>query len=133
MRVHGDRPDLDTSRLRHGLVQRCPAGHHNAVIVARRVPFAGDEKSSLRVSLDRHRDAVVWKVEGLRDADLRREMTPSGTNLLGLIKHLAAVEYGWFCQTFGRATEPLPFDDRAVNADLRATPDETPDGILAFY
>jgi hypothetical protein len=44
-----------------------------------------------------------------------------------------AVEYGWFCQTFGRATEPLPFDDDDVNADLRVEPDETTEGILAFY
>ena len=37
-------------------------------------------------------------------------MAGSGTNLLGMVKHLAAVEYGWFCLTFGRETEPLPFD-----------------------
>lgn len=44
-------------------------------------------------------------------------LVPSGSNLLGLVKHLAAVEYGWFCTTFGRDTEPLPFDDDAENAD----------------
>jgi hypothetical protein len=91
-----------------------------------RVPFTGDEKQSLHVSLDRHRDAVLWKLEGLDDASLRRAMTPSGTNLLGLVKHLAAVEYGWFCETFGRDTEPLPFDDDDPEADLRVRPDETP-------
>ena len=101
--------------------------------MARRVPFTGDEKESLRVSLDRHRDAVLWKLEGLDDAALRRAMTPSGTNLLGLVKHLAAVEYGWFCETFGRATEPLPFDDDDENADLRVRPEETTEGVLAFY
>jgi uncharacterized damage-inducible protein DinB len=101
--------------------------------MARRVPFTGDEKESLRVSLDRHRDAVLWKLEGLGDADLRRAMTPSGTNLLGLVKHLAAVEYSWFCQTFGRATEPLPIDDDDENADLRVRSDETTQDILAFY
>jgi uncharacterized damage-inducible protein DinB len=98
-----------------------------------RVPFTGDEKQSLHVSLDRHRDAVLWKLEGLDDANLRRAMTPSGTNLLGLVKHLAAVEYNWFCQTFGRDTEPLPFDDDDPDADLRVTPDETTEDILAFY
>jgi hypothetical protein len=98
-----------------------------------RVPFTGDEKQSLHVSLDRHRDAVLWKLEGLDDASLRRAMTPSGTNLLGMVKHLAAVEYSWFCQTFGRDTEPLPFDDDDPNADLRVTPDETTEDILAFY
>ena len=101
--------------------------------MARRVPFTGDEKESLHISLDRHRDAVLWKLEGLDDAALRRAMTPSGTNLLGLVKHLAAVEYGWFCETFGRETEPLPFDDDDPDADLRVRPDETTQNILAFY
>jgi uncharacterized damage-inducible protein DinB len=60
-------------------------------------------------------------------------MTPSGTNLLGLVKHLAAVEYGWFCETFGRPTEPLPFDEDDENADLRVEQDESTADILAFY
>ena len=99
----------------------------------RRVPFTGEEKQSLHVSLDRHRDVVLWKVAGLGDEALRRPMTPSGTSLLGLVKHLAAVEYGWFCQTFGRETEPLPFDDEDVDADLRVEPHETTADVLAFY
>jgi uncharacterized damage-inducible protein DinB len=45
----------------------------------------------------------LWKLEGLSDEDLRRPMVASGTNLLGMLKHLASVEYGWFCMTFGRA------------------------------
>ncbi len=98
-----------------------------------RVPFTGDEKDSLHVALDRHRAAVLWKVEGLDDASLRRVMTPSGTTLLGLVKHLAAVEYGWFCETFGRPMEPLPFDDTDENADLTVQPDESTEDILAFY
>ena len=98
-----------------------------------RVPFTGAEKESLQVSLDRHRDAILWKLEGLGDDDLRRQMTPSGTSLLGLIKHLAAVEYGWFCDTFGRETEPLPFDDDDPDADVRIRPDETTEEVLAFY
>ncbi len=101
--------------------------------MTRRVPFAGDEKTSLQVALDRHRDAVRWNVEGLDDEQLRRKMTPSGTTLLGLVKHLAAVEYGWFCDTFGRETEPLPFDDNDPEADLRVEPHETTADILAFY
>jgi len=97
-----------------------------------RVPFTGAEKESLQVALERHRDAVLWKLEGLGDDDLRRQMTPSGTSLLGLVKHLAAVEYGWFCDTFGRETEPLPFDD-TPDADLRIRPDETTEEVLAYY
>jgi uncharacterized damage-inducible protein DinB len=101
--------------------------------MVQRVPFTGGEKESLRVALDRHRDAVLWKLEGVDDAALRRAMVPSGTNLLGLVKHLAAVEYGWFCDTFGRPTEPLPFDDDDPDADLRVRPEETTAEVLAFY
>jgi uncharacterized damage-inducible protein DinB len=101
--------------------------------MAKRVPFTGAEKESLHTSLDRHRDVILWKLDGLDDADLRRPITPSGTSLLGLVKHLASVEYGWFCHTFGRETEPLPFDEDDENADLRVRPDETTDDIVAFY
>jgi uncharacterized damage-inducible protein DinB len=98
-----------------------------------RVPFTGAEKESLKVSLDRHRDAILWKLEGLSDDDLRRQPVPSGTSLLGLVKHLGAVEYGWFCDTFGRPTEPLPFDENDPDSDLRVGPEETTEDILAFY
>ena len=101
--------------------------------MVQRVPFTGGEKESLRVALDRHRDAILWKLEGLDDEQLRRSMVPSGTSLLGLVKHLAAVEYGWFCDTFGREAEPLPFDDDDPDADLRVEPDETTADLLAFY
>ena len=97
------------------------------------MPHTGDEKESLLAALDRHRDAVVWKIEGIDDAALRRPMTPSGTTLLGLVKHLASVEYGWFCETFGRQTEPLPFDPDDEDADFRIAPDESPGEVLAFY
>jgi uncharacterized damage-inducible protein DinB len=101
--------------------------------MAKRVPATADEKTSLHVALDRHRDVVVWKVEGLDAEALRRPMTPSGSNLLGLVKHLAAVEYGWFCETFGFAVEPLPFSDDDPDADLRVEPDETTADVLGFY
>ena len=99
----------------------------------KRVPFTGGEKESLKVALDRHRDAILWKLEGVGDDDLRRPLVSSGTSLLGLVKHLAAVEYGWFCDTFGRPTEPLPFDDDDPDADLRIEPEDTTADILAFY
>jgi uncharacterized damage-inducible protein DinB len=98
-----------------------------------RVPFTGGEKESLHVSLDRHRDVILWKLDGLDDEQLRRPMTPSGTNLLGLVKHLASVEYGWFCSTFGRPAEEVPFDEDDPDADLRVEPDETTADILAYY
>jgi len=98
-----------------------------------RVPFTGGEKDSLHASLNRHRDVVLWKLEGLDDASLRRAVVPSGTTLLGLVKHLAAVEYSWFCETFERETEPLPVDPDDPDADLRVEPDETTADIVEFY
>ncbi|MFJ2827703.1 DinB family protein [Streptomyces sp. NPDC087263] len=96
------------------------------------VPYTGGEKESLHASLQRHRDAVLWKLEGLDDEQLRRPMTPSGTSLLGLVKHLASVEYGWFCSTFGRAVEPFWFDPFA-GEDMSAGQGETTAQIVDFY
>lgn len=99
--------------------------------MTRTVPYTGGEKESLHIALDRHRDVVLWKLDGLDDEQLRRPMTPTGTNLLGLVKHLATVEYGWFCETFGYETEKLWFD--AATEDMAVSPEETTAGILAFY
>jgi hypothetical protein len=101
--------------------------------MGKRVPPTGGEKESLQVSLDRHRDVVLWKLDGLDDEQVRRPMTPTGTSLLGLVKHLAFVEYGWFCETFGRpseAVEPRPEDP---DADLRIEPGESTADIVALY
>jgi Protein of unknown function (DUF664) len=57
--------------------------------MVKHVPFTGGEKESLHTALDRHRDALLWKLEGLDDDQLRRPMTPSGMSLIGLVKHLA--------------------------------------------
>jgi uncharacterized damage-inducible protein DinB len=97
------------------------------------VPFTGGEKESLHVSLDRHRDVVLWKLDGLEDEQLRRPMTPSVTNLLGLVKHLASVEFGWFCETFGRESESIPFNEDDPDADMRAEPHETTADIVEYY
>ena len=96
-------------------------------------PITGDEGPMVVSILNKQREVMLWKLDGLNDEELRRPMTPSGTNLLGLVKHLAAVEYGWFCTTFGRSTEPLPFDDNDEDADLRVNQDESTEDILAFY
>ena len=95
--------------------------------------MTGGEKESLRFSLDRHRDVVLWKVDGLSEEELRRPMTPSGTNVLGLVKHLGSVEYGWFCDTFGRESESIPFDEDDPDEDMRAEPDQTTAEILEYY
>jgi uncharacterized damage-inducible protein DinB len=101
--------------------------------MTRTPPLVASEKATLHGCLDLQREVVLWKLEGLDDDALRRPLTPSGTNLLGLVKHLAAVEYAWFCVTFGRETEPLPFDEDDEDADLRVTPEERTADVLAFY
>jgi uncharacterized damage-inducible protein DinB len=98
-----------------------------------RVPYTAGEKETLRASLDRHRDAVVWKMEGLDDEQLRRQLVPSGTTMLGLVKHLAWVEYGWFCETFGRDTPAREYVENDPDADLRIEADESTADVLAFY
>ena len=88
-------------------------------------PRTGDETTVLLAALQSHRDVMVWKLDGLSDEEQRRPMVPSGTNLLGLVKHLANAEYGWFCETFGRPTEPLTDISQDLEADMRAAPGET--------
>ena len=101
--------------------------------MVQRVPLTGGEKESLRVALDRHREVVLWKVEGLDEEQARRPMTPSGTSLLGLVKHLGSVEYGWFCETFGRESDAITFDEADPEADMRAEPHETTADVVGYY
>jgi Protein of unknown function (DUF664) len=82
------------------------------------------------------REAVLWKLDGLSEYDIRRPLTPTGTNLLGLVKHLATWEARYFGEVFGRPfPEPLPrWDDQAAaGTDLWATEHETRDQIAGFY
>jgi uncharacterized damage-inducible protein DinB len=86
--------------------------------------------------LQNAREAMVWKLEGLSEYDVRRPLTPTGTNLLGLVKHLASVELGYFGDTFGRPHgEDLPWDteDADPNDDLYAIPEETREDIVGLY
>ena len=95
-----------------------------------------DPKADLHRYLQGARDALLWKLEGLTEYDLRRPMTPTGTNLLGLVKHVASLELGYLGDTFGRPSgEPLPWfeDDAEPNADMWATADESRELIVALY
>ncbi len=93
-------------------------------------------KADLHRYLQAAREALLWKLDGLSEYDIRRPLTPTGTNLLGLVKHLASVELGYFGETFGRpSNEPLPWyeDDAEPNADMWATADESRDDIIGLY
>jgi uncharacterized damage-inducible protein DinB len=93
-------------------------------------------KAVLRRYLQEGRDALLWKLDGITEYDARRPLVPTGTNLLGLVKHVASVEAGYLGEVFGRPfPEPLPWldDDAEPNADLWATLDESRDDIMALY
>jgi hypothetical protein len=95
-----------------------------------------DPKAELRRQLRRARETVLWKLDGLSEYEVRRPMVPTGTNLLGLVKHLASMEIGYFGDTFGRPSEErLPwFEEGAeTNADMWATAEETREQIVGLY
>lgn len=95
-----------------------------------------DAKGELHRYLQAARDALVWKLDGLSEYDIRRPMTATGTNLLGLVKHLASVELGCFGDTFGRpSAESPPWFEPEVeaNADMWVTADESRDQVLGLY
>jgi len=97
---------------------------------------AGDDKAVLHQYLKNARTALLWKLEGLSEYDVRRPLVPTGTNLLGLVKHVASVEAGYLGDTFGRPfPEPLPWlaPDAEPNADMWATETESVEQIVTLY
>ncbi len=94
-------------------------------------------KDELHRNLRASREALVSRLEGLGEYDLRRPMTPSATNLLGLVKHLAGLEYAYLGASFGRpAPEALPWvEDGSVwrNADMWATQAQSSAYVIGLY
>ena len=83
--------------------------------------------------LDHHRATLLWKIDGVSDEDLRRPMVPSGTSLLGMVKHLAYVERGWFQRAFLGQEVTVPWTKEDPDADFRIEPDETTQDIIDLY
>lgn len=91
-------------------------------------------ETSLRY-LQRAREALVWKVEGLSPYDARRPVTPTGTNLLGLVKHVAIVEHGYLGLLLGSGID-LPEgweDEEPPNVDMWVRADQPAELVLDTY
>ena len=92
--------------------------------------------SDLHRYLQDARDAVLRALDGVSEYDARRPMTPTGTNLLGLVKHLAGVEIGYLSESVGRPAPTLPWDeDGSVweGGDMWAPADESREWVVGLY
>lgn len=97
---------------------------------------SSDAKEDLCRYLQRGREALLWKLDGLSEYDMRRPLVPTGTNLLGLVKHVASTEAGYLGDTFGRPfAERLPWAENGAeaNAEMFATADQSRDYIVDLY
>jgi uncharacterized damage-inducible protein DinB len=95
-----------------------------------------DPKATLHRYLRSGREALLWKLDGLTDYDARRPLTPTGTNVLGVVKHVASMEIGYFGEVFDRpAPIELPWlaEDAEPNADMWAEPEESRADILQLH
>jgi hypothetical protein len=95
-----------------------------------------DPKRIIHRYLDNQRKALLAKLDGVSERDVRWPMTRTGTNLLGLVKHVASIELGYFGEVFDRPSNvPLPWLDEGAetNADMWATAEEPREDIVALY
>lgn len=96
-----------------------------------------DIKARLQHDLGQCRDGLLWKLDGLGEYDLRRPMTPTGTNLLGLVKHVGGIVSGYLGEVLGRPVgDPPPWfadDPDEPNVDMWARPGETSEAVIEFY
>ena len=93
-----------------------------------------DRKADLHRYLQDAREAMLWKLDGLSEYDVRRPLVPTGTNLLGLVKHVTGVEMGYFGDTFGRpCADQLPFDESDPMSDMFAAPSESREFLTGLY
>ena len=96
-----------------------------------------DLKEELHRKLQASRAVLLSKLEGLSEYDRRRPMTPTGTNLLGLVKHLAGLEYGYLGESIGYpASESMSWiEDGSIwqGADMWARPEESSEYIIGLY
>src|ERR1700704_2459070 len=89
----------------------------------------------LSAFLDRYRETILWKLDGLTTEQASARLVPSVTTLLGIVKHLAYVERGWFPIYFAGdpVSYPWPKDEPDQDIDFRVEPGDTIETISALY
>lgn len=100
-------------------------------------PRAPDLAELLLRYLQREREHLLNTLDGLSEHDVRRPLTPTGTSLLGLLKHTAGVEMGYLGACVGRPfPNPPAWDDDAVyeaGDDMWATAEESREELVDLY
>lgn len=91
-----------------------------------------DPKETLHRYLVQARDDLVGKLDGLSEYDVRRPLTPTGTNLLGLVKHVAFTQIGYLTEVFGRPSD-LDYPEEAPDDDMWAKPGESREDVLGWF
>ncbi|POM23785.1 DinB superfamily protein [Actinomadura rubteroloni] len=96
-----------------------------------------DTRALLNGYLDYYRDALLRKLDGLADEQLRTSLLPSGWTPLELLKHLTYVEIRWLQRGFLGDDVPEPFGDRGPGGRpegaWRVLPDETLDDLRTAF
>jgi uncharacterized damage-inducible protein DinB len=64
-------------------------------------PLSAGEREMLLAFLQRQRDLVLWKLDGLSDHDAARVGTATGLTISGIVEHLVDVERSWVRRWFG--------------------------------
>ena len=92
-----------------------------------------DPRELLVAYLDFYRDAVLRKLDGLSEEELRGSRLPSGWTPLALLKHLTGVELRWF--RWGFAAEPVdsPWAENGPDGRWHAGAEETTEEIKARF
>jgi hypothetical protein len=96
-------------------------------------PMSAEPIEMIGAFLDFQRATLLWKVSGLTEEELRRPMVPSGTCLLALVKHSAAVETSWFQTKFAGLDVPNTWSPEDPDGDWRLEPGETAESVIASY
>ena len=86
-----------------------------------------DERTMLDGWLKYHRDTLAWKCEGLTDEQLRTaSVEPSTLSLMGLVRHMAEVERGWFRNVMAdEGMGPIYFSDEDPDGEFHLTEADT--------